>query len=235
MQSKRRYKRYRLDLIEVHGRMSLSDKVEVLDISLGGVALKADRRLNIGREYLLKLEEEGKTIEVRGTVVRSELIGIEARANGEKVSIYTAGMTFKDGSIEKIADFLKPIEQHKKGTVPDELDQRSYVRFDITASREKVLSYPSQFMVKALSLGGMLIKTSDCLGVENKVPMELSLYEGSAVNFVGRVASCQALDDEGNAQYEIGVEFADLTEKDKLLLKTFIDYLSTIESGTGTA
>ena len=62
MQDKRRHKRYNLDLVEVNGKMSLTDKVEVLDISLGGVALKADRRLNIGKEYMIKLQEKGKTL-----------------------------------------------------------------------------------------------------------------------------------------------------------------------------
>jgi hypothetical protein len=95
MQNMRRHKRYRLDVIEVNGKISLADKVEILDISLGGIALKVDRRLNIGREYLLKLREKGKALEVKCIVVRAELSGIEQRANGESVSIYTAGMIFK--------------------------------------------------------------------------------------------------------------------------------------------
>jgi len=37
---KRRHKRFRLDLREINGKMILAHKVEIIDISLGGVALK---------------------------------------------------------------------------------------------------------------------------------------------------------------------------------------------------
>jgi hypothetical protein len=103
-----------LDLVEINGKMSLTSKVEVLDISLGGVALKADRRLNIGNEYLIKLQDKGKTLDVKGIVVRSELSGMEDRGHGVRASIYTAGLVFKDGFTDKIADFLRPIEQKRK-------------------------------------------------------------------------------------------------------------------------
>jgi len=87
MQDKRRHKRFKLDIIEINGKMSLADKVKIIDISLGGIAVKADRRLNIGREYLIRLEDKGKSIDVKGIVVRSELSGIEERDKGERVSI----------------------------------------------------------------------------------------------------------------------------------------------------
>jgi Tfp pilus assembly protein PilZ len=106
MQQERRHKRYRLDPIGITGKMSLSNKVEILDISLGGVALKADRRLNIGKELLIKLQDKEKTLNVAGIVVRSELSGMEKRTNGESITIYTAGMKFKDDSVDAVADFL---------------------------------------------------------------------------------------------------------------------------------
>jgi Tfp pilus assembly protein PilZ len=215
--------------------MSLSDSVEIIDISLGGVALKAARRLNIGKEYMLKLEEKGKKLDVRGTVVRSELVGIQTREDGEMISIYTAGMVFKEGTSEKLADFLKPIEHNKKEAAPDVVDQRQHVRFNITTSGEKVLSFPGQFKVRAISLVGMLIQTNNALDTENKIPMELALKDGDAVRFLGRVVSCKPTEGGDQTPYEIGVEFGDLTDKDKQLLKTFIDYLSTVEDGAGPA
>ncbi len=78
-----------------------------IDISFGGVALKVDRRLNIGKEYLFKLGENGNSIDVKGVVARCKLSRIEERFNGEPVSIYTAGMKFKEGSEEKVADFIR--------------------------------------------------------------------------------------------------------------------------------
>jgi hypothetical protein len=226
MQDKRRHKRFRLDLVEINGKMILADKVEIIDISLGGVALKADRRLNIGKEYVIKLGDKGKHIDVKGVVVRSELIGIEERTNGERVSIYKAGLMFKEGQADQIADFLNSIEQSKKEEVPVTVDRRLAVRFHITTPREKILSFPAQFKVKVISLSGMLIQTEQPLEIESMIPMDLSLSADNPVNFVGRVASCQMTEDKGQGCYEIGMEFTDLTEKDRTLLKTFMTYLA---------
>ena len=59
MPEKRRHKRFMLDLMEVNGRLGLTDKVEIIDISFGRVSLKADRRLNIGKEFLFTLRDKG--------------------------------------------------------------------------------------------------------------------------------------------------------------------------------
>jgi hypothetical protein len=232
MQNMRRHKRYRLDLIEVNGQLSLSDKVEILDISLGGVAVKVDRRLNIGREYLLKLREQGKALEVKCIVVRAELSGIEQRANGESVTIYTAGMTFKEGSTTRIADFIKPIEQHKQAKERNTSDRRIDVRFDIGGPLDTLLSYPAQFTVKTISLSGMLIQTEHSLTVESRIPMTLSLNTDNSVTFIGRIAACQKNDDPGSMRFDIGVEFTRLTDKNIALLKTFIDYLASADGKT---
>ncbi len=107
MLEKRRHKRFGLDLIEIKGRLNLANQVDIINMSFGGVALKVDRRLNIGNEFLLTLKDKENSIDVRGTVVRCNLKAIEKRFNGGKVSIYTAGMRFKEDSADKIADFIR--------------------------------------------------------------------------------------------------------------------------------
>jgi Tfp pilus assembly protein PilZ len=230
MQDKRRYKRFRLDVMEINGKMVLADKVEIVDISLGGIALKTDRRLNVGKEYVIKLGDKGKRIDVKGIIVRCELIKIEERCNGERVPVYTAGMMFKDVAPDTIADFLSSIERHKKEEAPVVVDRRLTVRFYITTPWEQTLSFPSQFKVKEISLNGMLIQTEEALGTESMIPMGLSLAADNPVNFIGRVASCRMTGSEGQALYEIGVEFTGLTDKDRTSLKAFIDYLTAIEA-----
>jgi len=227
MLDKRRHKRFRLDLMEINGKMILANRVDIIDISLGGVALKTDRRLNVGKEYLIKLGDKGKSIDVKGIIVRCELSKIEERSNGGRVSIYTAGMMFKDVSPDTVADFLDSIGQDKKEEVPVAADRRHTVRFYITTPWEKTLCFPAGFKVKEISLSGMLIQTDQALEIESMIPMGLSLKPGDPVNFVGRVASCRMTEAAGQAHYEIGVEFKDLTDKDRTSLKTFMDYLSS--------
>jgi len=222
----RRHKRYRLDVVEINGRMSLADKVEIIDVSIGGVAFKTDRKLDPGREYMLRLGEKGKCIDVTGMIVRSSLSGIEERANHDTVTIYTVGMKFKEGATEKISGFLKSIEHSNKAATPAKADRRLNVRFHITAPGERILNFPSQFRVKEISLSGIRIHTDQSLGMESIIPMGLTLAGGDdTVNFNGRVASCRRMDETEQALYEIGVEFLDLTDEDRTLLKTFIDYL----------
>jgi hypothetical protein len=230
MKNTRRHKRYYLDLNDLKGKMSLSDKVEILDIGLGGVAFKADRRLNPSREYMIKLQDKGNTLNVRGTIVRSELNGIEARANGESVSIYAAGMQFKDGSADQVTDFLKSIVQNQKETASLPEERRFNVRFEITDLNENILSYPAHFNVKTISLSGMLIQSDQALGIESNVPMKLSLNDGTSVNFIGRIVSCHMKKDEGQTHFDIGSEFTDLKDKDKALLQKFIDQWATREN-----
>ncbi len=229
MQNRRRHKRYKLDIVEINGRMSLADKVKIIDISLGGIAVKADRRLNIGREYVIRLEDKGRSIDVRGIVVRSELSGIEERDKGEQVSIYTAGMLFKEGQVPKITEFLNSIAENRKKEAPVAFDRRLTVRFNITAPGEQTLSFPAQFTVREISLSGMLIRTDQKLAQESMIPMALSLNADSHVTFNGRVASCRSTEYLGQPHYEIGVAFSDLTEKDRALIQAFIDYLTSME------
>jgi len=108
LMEKRRHKRFGLDLIEMSGKLSLSDHVEIVDISFGGVGLKVDRRLSVGKEYLFTLiKDRDKSIEVNGIAARCKLTGIEKRYDGERVSTYTAGMRFAEGSEDMIADFIR--------------------------------------------------------------------------------------------------------------------------------
>lgn len=107
MLEKRRHKRFRLDLIEINGKLSLADQVDIIDLSFGGVALKVDRRLTVGKECLFTLKDKRKSVDVQGMVVRCNLKAIEKRFNGGKVSIYTAGMRFNDGSADTVADFIR--------------------------------------------------------------------------------------------------------------------------------
>jgi PilZ domain len=117
MQNKRRHERSRSDLMEINGRMILAHKVEIIDISLGGIALKTDKRLYIGKECLIKLESKSKSIGVKGTIVRCELTNIEEGHNGEGVLIYKACMMFEGTASNMIADFIDSVEWDNKGTV----------------------------------------------------------------------------------------------------------------------
>jgi hypothetical protein len=119
MGEKRGNKRFRLEGLDVKGKMMFASKIEIIDISIGGISLRADRRLNIGRGYVLQLEDKKKVISVKGVVAWSLLSGSIGRQGGESIPEYTAGMEFRDVSTEKIVDLLDFIERHKKEEVSE--------------------------------------------------------------------------------------------------------------------
>jgi hypothetical protein len=145
-------------------------------------------------------------------------------------SIYTAGLVFKDGYADKIADFLRPIEQNKKKNSPAVVNRRLNVRFNIITPGRHILSYPLQFKVRSISLGGMLIQTQQSVEINSTIPMELALNADKAVTFVGRTIDCTMMEMAGQTNYDIRVEFTDLSDQGKALLTTFIDYMAELEA-----
>ena len=146
-QEKRRYERFTVDVMEISSKMIFANEVEVLDISLGGVSVKADRRLNIGNEYMLKIGDRSRTFSLSGSVVWSLLSEMRKGPEGEMIPIYTAGMKFSGVSSEIVTELTRFIEGHK-GDFFQENDVhglsglRLNIRFSITTSEKVVLSCP---------------------------------------------------------------------------------------------
>jgi hypothetical protein len=238
MQEKRKHKRFRAAEANIQGKMVLAKKLVIEDISADGLALKADRRLDMGREYPIQLAYGGNSISVKGVVVRSSLGETERIGNTDVVPIYSAGLRFKESSREQIALFLNAIKLGDKEELPVRNDRRRAIRFRIITHGEAVLSFPLHYTVIKISLSGMLIQTEQALEKESVVPMELSIHEKETSTFKGRVASCRKFDDTGQPHYEIGVEFLHLRDDHRKVLTSFIDYLAATEgkaSGNRTA
>ncbi len=222
MRDKRKYKRFKLKDREVNGKMILATEVTVIDISVSGISLRLNRRLNIGGDYTLKLEGK-KTISMKGTVVWCSLIETRKVSSEETIPIYSAGMQFKDMSAERVAELQYLIDSHKIEEVRViGGSTRLNIRFHIKDPENAVLIYPDDYRVKTISLGGMLIECPRNIEIESRIPMEMFLHDDNVLKFVGRVASSHAMENEGQKQYNIGIEFLDLTEGDRKILDSFI-------------
>jgi hypothetical protein len=230
MPDMRKHKRFNLDLIDLSSKVSLVSQVEIVDISVGGVALKVDRKLNIGKECLVMLEYKGSHFNPKGIVVRSELSGIEEKADGESITIYSVGLFFKDESAGKVKDFLALIENNKETQVPAQADSFCRdVRFCIITSSEKVLNLPTQFGVKDISQKGIVIQTGHQLKIDSVVLLELSIGNCDPVNLVGKVVSCRMPQNKLPSSFDIRVEFSKLTDRSRSSLIRFIDFVKDNE------
>jgi c-di-GMP-binding flagellar brake protein YcgR len=235
MREKRRHSRYSLDDMEVNGKMLFATDVKILDISVGGVSLKANRRLNIGCEYELKLQSRKRLLSVKGVVVRSSLSSTKEVAGREAVPVYTAGLSFTKISPEKVAELTDFIESHKKQEKVEPCvvrGPRAHVRFHISDPEKSVLEYPENYPVRKISLSGMMIESSYPFEIERRYPMELFLHDDTSIVIQGRIASCR---ERGGGQYAIGVEFIDLKGRDKEELVTFTDWCAAAEAESDEA
>jgi len=234
MQNRRRYKRYKVDVMEMNGKVLLAKSLKILDISIDGICLKTEKRLDVGGEYTLKMEGKGKVLTVKGTVAWALLSGNSVDSYGNIIPVYKAGMKFVDVSKEKMNEIVNFIEEHKRDI--DKLvdlyspsGRRLYVRISIEDPEKAVLNYQGSYKVKSISLGGMLIESEHPLEIESKFPMEIkTLTENSYIKFLGRVASCLLIKNKDIEHYDIGIEFIEMSEKDREILVELIRVIDTV-------
>jgi hypothetical protein len=110
----RQHKRYKMDETEIHVKLALANEVKVHNISLGGISLKADRRINIGKEYQLKLAYKKIEMTTKCIVVWSLLSNSHADSKGNVIPIYSYGLKFINDTNEQIKSFISFIEENKK-------------------------------------------------------------------------------------------------------------------------
>jgi hypothetical protein len=231
MTNERRFKRFKLEVVALDGKMLLTSNVKVLNLSAGGASVKSGEELPVGKELLITLDEKGKKTDIKGIVVQSAFCGTGKGTGGENAAFYNANIRFQAGQAEKISYVLGSREQHREDNAPVTDDRRRHVRFHMTIPLESVLSHTARFRVKQMSMSGMLIQSEQPLGINCVIPMNLSVA-GGRVNFIGRVASCRMTDTNGKTWHDIGVEFLELTNEGRSLLKRFIDSLSVLKDNS---
>lgn len=223
MQERRANNRYTVDNLNIRGNILFVSEIEIVNISLNGIAIRCDRRIEPNREYTLNLSYEEKEIAIKGRVVWSMITGSRLNPKGESVLIYTAGIEFIDILSEKMSELMHFIESHR---IAGET-RLSGVRFQIRSPEAARLDYPYNYRVKKISLSGMLIETTQPFDVGKRFPLELYLVD-KTFKCIGRVASCSRVPSEPSIIYDIGIAFDEISKENKDILKEFISTLSDV-------
>ena len=241
MENRRQFKRFDVNLLEIDGKILFAHDVKILNLSVGGALIKADRRLNIGGNYVLKIETHEKILNLKGEVVRSTLSESITNPKGEVVPVYTAGLKFSDLTTEhinEIASFINDnVIQFEGEDAHEEMDVfklsgvRLYVRFHIDDPEKATIQFHDNYTVKKISRGGMLIESKEALGVENNYEMEMSIHGDTLIKFNGKVITCVQTDHGETEKYEIGIEFMDISPEDRETMKKFIESLEKDSKG----
>ncbi|NTW59865.1 MAG: PilZ domain-containing protein [Nitrospirae bacterium] len=105
-QDKRQHKRFKVPLEELVGRLDDDQRVDIIDLSVGGIAIKSGSRLAVGRDYLVRLNARRHSLEVRGTVLWSRIVGNKETPFGQRSPVYVSAMRLQEGSEDRVTDFI---------------------------------------------------------------------------------------------------------------------------------
>jgi len=213
----------RFDVGTGHGTMLSTSPVDIVNISVGGLAFRTETRLMIGEEYTVTLEVAGKSVAMRGAVAWSVLVGFEPRG-GESIPVYSVGMKFHspftggDGLPAADVDAVA-VEQRLAG-----------VRFRLEGQAS--VAHPLRYTVRVISRHGMLVEIDHPMKVDEVLPLEISLEEEAPIRCRGRVASCYERLQQHPKHYDVGFEFQQMPEEDNARLARVVRELSGRQART---
>src|SRR4030066_159237 len=125
-----------------------------------------------------------------------------------------------DGAaIETTTMLINFIEENKIRTLEKRL---AGVRFKIVTPQDSKIDYPYKYEVKKMSLSGMLVETEYALDLNSNYDIELFLGD-NVLKIIGRIAYCEKIDSDDVTKYNIGIEFAEVSDNDKVTLKEFLN------------
>jgi Tfp pilus assembly protein PilZ len=224
MEERRLYRRFAVDDLDVQTATISSTVVEIRDISPVGVSIVCSKKLNIGAEYTIKFGSRERFFSARGVVKWEKLIGSRKKSEKEVEPLYLAGLEFAEVLTAKAAPIMEFITKHL-----DFGDRRiKGIRFSIFSGETAVLNNLETYVVRIISLGGMLIEAKQEFSPGSVFPMELHLPENeSPLSFSGRIAHCNAVQKGDAVRYHVGIEFIEMTEQDRLRLRDFTTLVKT--------
>lgn len=224
----RRHKRFAVEDMALYAKTLFATEIELLDVSMTGACVVTKKSLKLGDQQLLRLHNKATGLTLRGVVVWVMLSGSVKNAREEVVPVYRAGVTFKNVSSDnlvKLKDFMRTFGIPDGEKVSDEYPPTA-LRFRIKTTENAVLYYHRTSPVKKISLGGMLVEGYNGIKLEWRAPMALFLpNETAPLKFRGRVASCIEIPGRRSKHYDIGVEFLEMPEHDRLRLSEFLHLL----------
>lgn len=203
---KRLFSRFRVEGLRGYLRVPIA--VEVLDLSLGGVALESRDYLQFGRHYNLDLEDGDRVLSMVGTVAWCRLMRTERNQVGEVEPVYHAGLRFSVKSESHFVALWDVLRAHASA----DPDERVFQRFTEGLPRTARLDSKYAFSVAKLSLSGMLIETDFVPDLEARLEIRMHL-EAQLLATLGRIASVPSLGRRSAGELtQVGIEFCDLSQ-----------------------
>lgn len=126
---KRRHKRFSAAELHVKADSTSKNRGVIINIGKGGMLVKSDRRLRVGRSYPMKIGFKDKELFVNASVMWALLVENIEDTYGNRIPLYMTGMQFRD-AFEKIEDLLNLIHSDAQAETTSRVtteDRKQYV------------------------------------------------------------------------------------------------------------
>jgi Tfp pilus assembly protein PilZ len=193
----------------VRGSLIVTADARVTNLGLDGLGIETRTPLEVGRTYALSLSRPDRQLRTAGRVVWCSLVRTE-RESSEVLPIYRAGVRFVETLTEKAAE----VEAFLDDNTVAGTEKRKFGRFRLSRDKAATVGAEAEFVVREMSLSGMLIETDLALRVDTLHRMEIRLPELSFAAQV-RIARAEELDEApeaGGKLLRLGVEFLELDD-----------------------
>lgn len=219
LEERRKYKRYNVEGMQ--GYLYMLSELVIKNISIGGMAIETEKRLDIEREYSFKIRDGGDSISLKGRSVWSFLGQAEEKDTGNLIPVYKTGIMFTDLLDSRVEMVLNFIDKNKMSTSERRLRG---TRFRVINSENIKICYPLKYNVKKISLSGMEMETEHPFSPGTSQDLEL-FFDSRVLNVRGRVIHCKEVSSINTVRYKMGVEFIEIPDKDRNILKSFLQTL----------
>jgi len=214
---KRRSPRYPVE--KVQGVLHFTTDARVLNLSLTGIALESGLSVRVGRVYTIALRKDSEqSVRLSATVMWCHLREFRKTHLGESQPVYVAGLQFTNTLTQEAGQLVRFLEQ----TAVVSVGQRVTGRFRLAHEQPASVDAEYEFLVKNVSLHGLLIETELSPQVGAVFEIEVNL-PGFTLQTQARVAHAKErrLVDKRTVT-EVGMEYVDLAAENQARLGSFI-------------
>jgi len=214
--NRRQHDRFSAD--DVRGNFSYSVEASVLNISLGGLAVRTQSQLSIGRKYRFQLGGFTEAVTLSGSVRWCRMSGTERQEGGDIIPVYDAGIAFDEVLTEKAEELLAFMEKN----IVLSPKRRISGRFKIESVDQVILESESEFQVREISVSGMMIEAEVALKPETALELEMRLGRWKFTS-PARIIYMAEIDlQDETLRYRMGVEFVGSSPDQLMKLEKFI-------------
>jgi hypothetical protein len=221
----RRYKRYRVENMNMRAKTLFAADAELLNMSMGGACIRTVQSLKESEKQLLRLRSEESPLTLPCSLVWQSMSGDAPKSAEKSVPVYKAGVSFSgipSDKLVKLKDFMRRSGSPCEERISDAY-KPSLLRFQIHTGNKALMYYTSASPVRKIGLGGMLVELHFDVQPERVFLMELSVPDDNPpMRFRGRIASRLPVSGGRLGRFDVGIEFLDMGLADKFRLSKFL-------------